>query len=322
MNRSGFFALILGAALLYVFFHFMFGIDALAYLATLLGKLLIIVKSLLFKMLLLVKTQIALLTWEIILAFVITFSKRATVKFLFIQIPMTLLMPILLTFALSPHRKRRLKRRFVVYKEKVLRGYTSTRIMFERFFGGHAWIALAFSLLFALGSFGFFFYFFGISFFLWLGKWGPIGTFFSWVWSWITYFLGFLRGAMYRLPMLGAIMGFFATFWKDKCVPMIPHLEWWRKRKVRQALRHARSSRQHSAGVYRRFIRRRHKRRERKRLNRIEQIMWLPDSKPYWNRQGVRFNDSDSLTNRAAHCSVENLYYRAALGGVPIGVIL
>lgn len=311
MNRAGFMALLIGAVLLYVFFHVVFDIEAFAFFYVFFIKVIAFAKGF-----------IARLTWEAVLLFGTNFFKRATVKFLFIQVPMTLALPVLTILFMKPRTKRRWKARVERIKRAVIGYYTRTRTWFDHRFGVNGLLAFVCSLTFAISSFVASMYFFGFEFFFWIGSWGPIGRLARWVWGWITYVSSFTRGVVYRLPMVGTIIGLLGSFWKQTIAPRLPRVEGVRKRIVKQSLKTARNSREHSLRVYMRYERKRERRKERAQQKKKQyreltfaRLMWVGGTTPRWDRIGFRSDEYHRLFDRAMHDSSERLYIDAYLGG-------
>lgn len=325
MSKNGAIALLLGAGSFYAFFHFAFGVEALTLFQV------FFIKALAFT-----KAFIARLTWEMVYIFTANFFKKAAAKFIFVQAPMAVIVPILTVMALRPATKRRLRKRAAIVKYRVSRVYRKVLAWYEHWFGRSAVLVFVMSCLFAALTFVFFMWQFGFEFFIWLGSWSWVTNFFRSVGSFFGPLFssagGIVRSALFRFPMVGAILAFFGSLWRERIAPKLPSVETKRKQMFKSSLGWARDRREHRLKVYFRWERRRERRKERRReirskrkerrreqeKRRQEQIfmrmMWVGGATPRWDRIGFSSDEYFQLIHRA-HDGHERLYIDHVLGG-------
>lgn len=161
---------------------------------------------------------------------------KSVAKGIFIHLPKTILLAFVLVLV-GPYARRFVRTKLWVISRRGRRYVRRFRKWCDAYFGTHGVAAflvaiIASTLLFLVSA-----VFFGFELIFWLGKWGPIGTFFTWLTSGITRFF---YGAIYNVPFLSRLFAWGGQCWKQYIAPKFPLLALWHRRTIIRVLRLAR----------------------------------------------------------------------------------
>lgn len=244
---------------------------------------------------------------------------KAGFKFVFIQIPMTLAVPYVMVRFLKPRTRVRIRLYLRGLKANFLDQFGSIIGWFERTLGVNGWLSFGLSAIAAVAMLiATYVYFDGFAFFAWLGSWGPLAPFWSWLGGWLSW-MG--NGLIYRFPAIGRILAWGIGIWVNMIAPRFPRLAARHRLFVKQSLRHAQRNREVWMDRRERVLlrwRRRQKRRKQMVKERKEKqqmrFIWTSGAKPMWERRFWTPDIYQRMLDRAMHESSDRLYCRSILG--------
>lgn len=161
---------------------------------------------------------------------------KSITKVIFIQIPKTLLI-VFVGVLIGPIARRWLRVKIKYVTRRLGRYFRRFRKRCDEYFGVHGLVAFLLSLAAAITILVLSTMLLGFELIFWFGKWGPIGTAFTWITSGITRMF---YGLLHTMPFLGRIFGWFGNLWVRVIAPKFPVVAAKHKRFVRSVLRKAR----------------------------------------------------------------------------------